>query len=309
MHILKRAFRRAALITTAALFIAPAAAPAAAPVFGYGDNGTAMFADARWQALPLKDVRRTVDWDTPGDPVKVAALDEWMAAAQAAGARPLLAIDRTWTAGREKTKPKLAEYRALIAWLRERYPWWNTLTPWNEANFRLQPTYKNPRLAYDYWRAARKTCVGCTVTSPVILAGKGINTKWLKSFLKITRGKARPKLWAVHVYADHNRGTDRSLRAFERQLRGEIWVTEAAGWVKFVGKRWPYNEKRAAKAVRTIFKTAKKHKRVKRWYFYQWRGPVNPADRWDSGVLNADGTERVGYRELVAGLSAQGGTR
>ena len=102
-----------------------------------------------------------------------------------------------------------------------------------------------------------------------------------------------------------------NLKAIEKQLPGQLWVTEAAGWVKFLdGKKWPYSEARAAKAIQTIFTTAKKHQsRVKRWYFYQWRGGSNSAKnakaRWDSGVLNANGTERAGYRALRRGLTGK----
>lgn len=281
-------------------FSAPASAK---PVFGYGEQRVDMFSDARWLALPLREVRRTVDWDTSTDADKTVKLDEWMNAAKNSGSRPLLAIEHSWTPGKFKAKPSIKQYTALITWLKGRYPWWNELTPWNEANFRDQPTAKNPKLALDYWNAAKKACKGCKVTSPAILAGKGTSDKWINAFLKLS-GTKKIKLWAVHVYGDNNRYTDKSLKALEKKLKGDIWVTEAAGWVKFLDTgAWPYNEARAAKVITSIFKTAKKHtKRVKRWYFYQWRGDASKDARWDSGVLNADGTERKGYAALVAGL-------
>ncbi len=288
-----------ALAASALLLSAPAASAA---TFGYGDNRPDMFVDARWNALPLKDVRRTVDWDTQGSAEKTAQLDSWMAAAHSAGARPLLAIDRSWTEGKGSSKPSVAQYSGLIRWLKGRYPWWNTLTPWNEANYILQPTVRNPKLAFQYWQAAKQSCAGCTVTSPAILTGKGISNKFLPAFQKLAKGKV--KVWAVHVYGDQNRFTDASLKKLERTLKGQLWVTETAGWVKFGDSpKWGYDEQRAAKVISHTFTMAKRHTRATRWYFWQWRGAPKAADsRWDSGVLNADGTERPGFHALTKGL-------
>ncbi len=126
--------------------------------FGYGDARPDMFSDPLWQRLPLRHVRRLVDWDTPRRPEKLAKLDTWMEQAQATGAIPLLAIDKSWTEGQERKRPSVAQYERLIEFLRERYPWWKRLTPWNEANHSAQPTYRSPRLAWLYYLAARRAC-------------------------------------------------------------------------------------------------------------------------------------------------------
>ncbi len=293
---------RLALAAAASALLLSTPGTASAATFGYGDNRPDMFADARWQSLPLKDVRRTVDWDTSTDAAKTSQLDVWMGAARGAGARPLLAIDRSWSAGKGTSKPSVAQYSRLIRWLKTRYPWWNTLTPWNEANYILQPTVRNPKLAFKYWQAAKKACPGCTVTSPAILTGKGISNKFLPAFKKLAKGKV--KIWAVHVYGDQNRFTDASLKRLERSLKGQLWVTETAGWVKFGDSpKWGYDEARAAKVISHTFKMAARHKRATRWYFWQWLGAPRSADsRWDSGVLNADGSARPGFHALVAGL-------
>src|SRR5690606_11235686 len=142
--------------------------------------------DERWQELPLKNVRRLVDWDTKGSTTKIAALDAWMEAAEAAGAKPLLSIDRSYTKNRG-AKPTVRQYRSLIGWLEDRYPFWNELTPWNEANHSLQPTWKNPKLAAKYYRAAKSVCGRCKVTSPVILANQRGTKEWVKTFKRETR--------------------------------------------------------------------------------------------------------------------------
>ncbi|MBO9533168.1 MAG: hypothetical protein J7513_09370 [Solirubrobacteraceae bacterium] len=294
-------------LAIAAMFLSlVAAAPASAAKFGIGDQNTPLFTDSRWSALPLKDVRRVVEWDTQTDPVKLAGLDAWMGLAKSTGAIPLLAIDRSITVGKEKKKPTIKQYTALIKFLKGRYPFWNRLSPWNEANFRLQPTYKNPKLALDYYKAAKKACKGCKVTSPVIMpAGNGVSSKWLTQFLKL--GGKNIKLWAFHNYGDLNRKTDKTLTAFEKQVKGDIWITEAAGWVLFNTGKFPYDEQRAAGVIDYTFKIAKKHKRVKYLYFWQWLGtPGSEVKsnnvRWDSGFFDADGTERAGYAALKKGL-------
>lgn len=296
----------AAAATLVTLSTLGACAPAAsAATFGYGDNNTAMFSDARWSALPLKDVRRTVDWDTPSFPQKVAALDNWMNAARGAGARPLIAIDRSWTPGRTTRAPSVAAYTKTVRWLKTRYPWWSTLTPWNEANHVLQPTVRKPKLAYQYWRAAKIACAGCTVTSPALLAaGGGVSAKFIPEFNKLAKGKV--KLWAIHVYGDQNRLSDKGIKGLEQQLKGRLWVTETAAWVKFGDSpKWSYDENRATRVINFIFKSAQKHRRVERWYMWQWHGTPNAhSARWDSGLFNADGSERKHYAAFVRGLRA-----
>lgn len=288
-------------LTTALLALCVASPAQAAITWGLGDNDPRFFSDARWQALPLKQVRRMVEWDTPSDPIKTADLDQWMTAAQGAGATPLLAIDRSWTPGRERSKPSTATYRSLITWLRTRYPWWKRLTPWNEANSRLQPTYKSPKLAWQYYSTAKKACKGCTVTSPVVLFGKGASEKWLAPFLKA--GGKNIRLWAFHNYGDLNRKTNTSLKRFEKQTKGTIWVTEAAGWVKFLSDdKWPYNEERAASVIDYTFKAFKGHPRIKLVQWWQWYGTPGTDVRWDTGFLSPDGAERPGYRALLRGL-------
>lgn len=302
-----RTFAAAVALALAVLVTGGSALASAAtrPAFGYGEGRPDMFSDPRWLALPLRDVRRLVDWDVQQHPEKIAALDTWMAAAEATNSRVLLAIDHSWTPGRLTAKPTLPQYRALIRWLRARYPGWNRLTPWNEANFRGQPTYRSPKLAWDYYVAARATCTGCVVTSPVILAGKAVSRSWLTRFKRYERGRIR--LWAVHNYGDANRGNNDGLRWLERSVKGRIWITEAAGWVQFLGGNYLYDEHRAATAITRVIRWARADPRVDLVFFYQWRGTDDRTARWDSGVLNQDGSPRLGYDALVEGLT--GGAR
>ena len=83
---------------------------------------------------------------------------------------------------------------------------------------------------------------------------------------------------------------------------GQVWVTEAAGWVAFGadgGTTRPAPPARSPTRSRSRASTARK---ITRWYFYQWRG-VPKGTRWDSGVLGVDGRPRPGYAALKAGLA------
>jgi len=291
------------LICLLSLALAPAAAHAAKPVIGYGDQRAEMFSDPLFTQLGIRDSRIAVEWDTFRSPAKTARLDAWMAAARAAGVRPLVAIEHSWTPGRERLAPTSAQYTTLIRTLRTRYPDVRAFSPWNEANHSSQPTARRPDLAARYWRLMRAACSGCTVTSPVYLdlATKS-SRRWLASFKKATGGRVR--LWAIHGYGDLNRGTDRNLAALLKQLPGQVWVTEAAGWVAF-GSGWKYNEARAARSISYTFKLVRKYRaKITRWYFYQWRG-VPKGARWDSGVVGVNGAPRPGYRALKTGLAAR----
>ncbi len=276
--------------------------------FGYGDARPDMFTDPLWQRLPLRHVRRLVDWDTPRRPEKLAKLDDWMAQAQATGAIPLLAIDKSWTEGQEKKRPSVAQYERLIEFLKDRYPWWKRLTPWNEANHSAQPTYRSPRLAWLYYLAARRACTGCTLTAPGLVVGRTlspVSNTWLARFQAYARG--RVNLWAVHNYGDMNRGDRSGLERVERAVRGQIWITEAGGWVQFLRNgKYPYDLQRSVRGIRNTFRLMATDPRIDYIYFYQWRGAPTRDVRWDTGVLNFDGTPRPGYYALEEGLEEYG---
>jgi len=91
-----------------------------------------------------------------------------------------------------------------------------------------------------------------------------------------------------------------SIRAFLRRVRNaDIWITETGGIVHH--NRWKYDEERAARAVRHVFKLTSALPRVRRVYIYNWRDDGNRW--WDSGLIARDGTERKAYYELLDGLS------
>jgi hypothetical protein len=67
-------------------------------------------------------------------------------------------------------------------------------------------------------------------------------------------------------------------------------VTEANGFKRFVG--YSNNVNRQARAEQYLFQVAAAaYPRISRWYLYQWFAS-GPQDRWDSGLVNANGSAR-----------------
>jgi putative glycosyl hydrolase len=294
---LMRATLACALAAVAAL--AGAARADARFVLGIGDQSAAMLADPRFDALALKDTRVVVPYNVATDPAQLARWAPFLDTAHARGLRVLVAFSRREDVPRRL--PSVGEYGAAVGAFLARFPWVRDVTTWNEANHASQPTARRPDLAARYWRLMRSACPGCTVTSPVYLdLATRASTRWLAAFKRATGNRVR--LWAIHGYGDLNRGTDRHLAALLKALPGQVWVTEAAGWVAF-GTGWKYNEARAARSIRYTFTLVRKYRaKITRWYFYQWRGEPK-GSRWDSGVIGHDGRPRPGYAALKAGIA------
>jgi hypothetical protein len=280
------------------------ALPAAAQAFSIGmsDQKTGMWQDPRFEQLGIKQVRLLVAYDKVlrGD---FSRYDPWMANAWVRGADVLLTIDRNL--GHPKRLPSVAKYRRVVRLLRKRYPWVTTMGAWNEANHKLQPTYRNPRRAAAYYNVLRKECRGCRVVAADVLDSKNM-LRWVRKFKRHAR---QPRIWGLHSYGDTNhfkpfRRT--ATRRLLRKVRGELWLTETGGIVRFSnrfrgGKR---AEARAARAVRRTFAVAKSSPRIKRVYLYHW-----DADRrfqtWDSAFVAANGRARPALNELRREVNRQ----
>lgn len=278
--------------TARASAVAPSASPSAvihAIVWGIDDQNIALFADPRWHALPLRNVRYFVPWDLVHEPVYLHRADRWLTIAGKSGTVPLVAITQSDIRGHTRFLPSLAQYRRAVGWLMHRWSWIKEWTPWNEANLLDQATLHNPARAAGYWRVMRSLCHSCTVTSPSLVGYKLASAKWMHAFLRAARGLHGP--WAIHVYNDINEFHTYAISLLERELpAGPIWVTEVGGWDRFVG--YPPNLQRQARAERYLFQVAgQTYPRISRWYLYQWFAS-GPKDRWDSGLVNPNGSAR-----------------
>jgi hypothetical protein len=261
------------------------ALPSGAHAFSIGmsDQKLGMWQDPRFAELGIQQVRLLVAYDRV---LKhdFSRYDQWMEAAHARGADVLLTIDRS--AGSFTRLPSLSQYRRVVRILRERYPWVETYAAWNEANHVKQPTYRKPRRAAQYYNILREECAGCTLIAADVLDSKNIFS-WLATFKRYAK---HPRIWGLHSYQDANhfrplRAT--VTRALLNHVKGEIWLTETGGIVRFGAnyKGGKAFEQRAARAMKYTFQIASMSPRIKRVYLYHWDTDKKFVT-WDSAFVD-----------------------
>jgi hypothetical protein len=265
------------------------------------DQKPETFADPAFRRLGVARSRLNTPWNSIfTEPARLAA---WLDAARAAGVEPLVAFEH----GRGEpcpaqpcTLPSTTDYTRAVRAFHARYPWVRLLQPWNEANSATQPTGTKPERAAAYYEAVTAVCPGCIVTAADVL-DSGNLTRWLARFRAAVHGRT-PKLWGLHNYSDtnrfHNEGTRRMLAA----VPGQVWLTEAGGIVSFKtadGRvALPYDEQRAARAIRYLFKLAASSRRITRVYIYQWKIDF-PGNRFDAGLVGPDSAPRPALRVVL----------
>jgi hypothetical protein len=289
------------LLFVAGLALATAVA-AAAPRIGIGDQNAQMFSDPAFRALGIEYSRLALAWDWYKDDYTRARTDEWMAAARAARVRPLIAFNRNWSAGGERRLPSVAAYRASFRLFRARYPRVQDFSAWNEANHPTQPTFRKPWAAARFYRVLRAECRTCAIVAADVLDSSNM-VGWLKRFKRRAPGA---RLWGLHNYKDANDRHSRGTKALLRTVPGRVWLTETGGIRRLKpspgsrGKGRRHTRAQQAGAVKHVYRIARRHRRVVRIYFYEWR--AQPDNRWDSAFVDADGTLRPAYRALKRGL-------
>jgi hypothetical protein len=264
--------------------LAFAAAPADASVkVGIADNKPDMFEDARFAALGVKHVRKSIAWDVLRDEERRARLDAWMAGARARGARVLLSFDRSHA--RPSYNPTPKELADALRALRTRYPGQvREIATWNEPNIN-----KQPRLVAQWWLALRKACPSCTV-----LAGELVDAKNAGSYARRVAkfAKREPTAWGLHNYVDVNRFSKTGTTAFLKQTRGQVWLTETGGVQSRQNPKFAFRgtgPQHAANATRFLFRElVGLSPRIKRVYVYHWNSVEGPLT-WDSGLVGPDG--------------------
>jgi hypothetical protein len=279
------------------------AAPAAAkaPVVGLGDQHPQTFSDPAFTALGVKYSRYVLAWDWYRSKRVVGVTDWWMAAAHAAGVRPLITFSRNWRPSGQYKLPPLKLYRKSFRTFRKRYPDIREFAAWNEANHTAQPTANKPKAAARYFNAMRRDCRTCTIVAADVLDSPDVGA-WIKTF---KRYAPKARIWGLHNYKDANDRTN-TTRRFLKLVRGKVWLTETGGILRLKPHPGSHGDGRTqtkaqqARAVTRVFKIARSSRRISRVYFYEWR--KQPKNRWDSAFLNADGTLRPAYHALQRGL-------
>jgi hypothetical protein len=256
---------------------------------GMSDQKTGMWQDPRFDRLGIKHVRLLMSYDSvlKGD---FRRYDHWMTTAGARGADVLLTINHH---SRHATRlPTLGQYRRTVRILRKRYPWVKSWSAWNEANHKSQPTFSRPRRAAQYYNVMRAECKGCKIVAADVLDQSNM-LGWIAQFKRYAK---QPRIWGLHNYQDSNHFRPLNATATRQLLRvvkGDVWLTEAGGIVRF-SSRYPggkRGEARAARAVKRTFAVARSSSRIKRVYLYHW--DADPKFKtWDSAFVAANGRAR-----------------
>lgn len=280
----------------------------AAVLVGIGEQNASMFSDPLFTQVGFKRARYFPSWNVALVPQEAAWLDQWLAGAQAARVEPLISFFAALGSAcpaKPCKLPTVRQFTKAFKAFRKRWPQVKVISPWNEANHRSQPTFKNPKRAAQFYNVVRANCRGCKIVAADVIDEKNMES-WLKAFRKTAK---KPKIWGLHNYRDTNKrkgqllgGTKRLLKA----VKGEVWLTETGGIVKFVlpdGRTlFPFSESRANTATKRMFALAKRYRsRIKRLYIYHWKQPAG-VNRFDAGLIRADGTARPAYRTVRSQL-------
>ena len=286
----------------------PAAAPASVTV-GLGDQSWDTFRDGHFTDLGIKHVRVVTPWNVALTRGNRLWLDEYLTAARAAGADPLVSFGAAHPSrcpARPCKLPSSAEFDRAFRAFRARWPWVRTIGVWNEANHRSQPTFRSPEQAARYFNIVRKRCRACRVVAADVIDDANM-VRWLGRFNAVAHGA---RLWGLHNYRDGNprRGQRYGgTKLLLKTVRGQVWLTETGGIVRFVlpdGRTlFPYSEKRANVAIGRVLRLAKEYRsRIGRLYVYHWRADQFD-NRFDAGLLGKDGTPRASYYTLKRWLT------
>lgn len=296
----------AAVLAGCGLAAAPERSNAAVLV-GIGDQGVSMFTNPLFTDLGIKRSRYFPSWDVALKPEEAGWLDQWYGAATAAGVEPLISFNVALGSACPKRPcklPTVRQYTKAFDAFRERWPGIKVISPWNEANHRSQPTFKNPKRAAQFYNVVRKKCRGCKIVAADVIDERNME-RWLKVFKRTAK---KPRIWGLHNYRDTNPrkgqrlgGTKRLLRA----VRGQVWLTETGGIVKFVLPNghtlFRKSERRAARATRRMFSLARRYRsRIKRLYIYHWEQAAG--NRFDAGLIRSSGVARPAYRVVRSQL-------
>jgi hypothetical protein len=298
-----RRHRLRALLAVALALAATGSARAATPplVVGIADQKPAMFTDPLFTGIGMRDARIAIAWDALHVGWQRRELDAWMAAAHAAGVRPLVTFDHARSASEKRRKflPRPERLAQELRHLRRRYPFVRQFASWNEANYCGEKTCHRPELVAAYYRALKKACPSCRILAAELLDLPGM-TAWVKAFIR--KARLQPKYWGLHNYLDANYLRTSGTRQLLRATKGEIWFTETGGIVKRRNHskvRFTESPKHAATATRWVFDRLVKlnPRRITHVYLFHWN-PSTRHDSWDSGLVDVRGRPRPAYRVL-----------
>jgi hypothetical protein len=282
---------------------APAAESKTRVAIGMGDQSPRIFTAKKFKKLKVKKVRYFIRWDAKRIGWARAQADAYVKAARKARKDVFMHISTNNYEPREAKLPSVKKYKKFVGWIVRRYKRMGVKTwgVWNEANHYTQPTYRNPKRAGQYFKQMRRMCRGCKIVALDILDQRG-SASYIRRFYRKLSPSLRRKanLVGIHNYADTNRfrmtGTKEIIRAVKRHnRRANFWLTETGGIVN-LGRSFPCSTTRAAKAIKYMFRVAKRYRRdIDRLYAYNFYGTQPSCNDFDAGLLTWNGKKRKGY--------------
>lgn len=302
-----------AVAIVASSAILPATSSAKVAV-GIGEQNP-VFQTPQYKALKTKRVRYFAPWNVALKKSYNARFKAWYSSIRKAHQEPLVSFsadprDRCPNKRHHRRTchlPSVRSYRKAWNRFHKKYKKIKVISPWNEANHRSQPTFKNPKRAAQYYNTIRARCKHCKIVAADVIDETNM-VRWIKSFKKYAK---KPRIWGLHNYRDtnprkkHGKTTAGGTRRLLKVTRGQVWMTETGGLVYFkVGHSvlFKRSESRANRAIKRMFRLAKRYrKRIRRLYIYQFLQP-GPKNRFDAGLVRTNFTVRPGYKTVLRAL-------
>jgi hypothetical protein len=290
-----------AVVAIAVLAVVPAASFGLQT--GIGDNNPKMFDSSYYQALHTTISRYVAPYDVVDRPSDLAAINAWITAAEAHRVEPLVAFYHSRS--RPNQLPSVAKYSLEIKRFIALHPQVTHYSAWNEANRGAAPapgesSVRGPSAsqAAGYYLALKRACPRCTIVGLDVLDSTAVAStiRYIHAFQRDVHGNL-PSIWGLHNYSDTNRFRNKGTKAVLAAVRGQLWLTETGGVVKF-GSEFPNRHgsglKRAKRALTYAFKLAQSNRRITRLYIFNWFGAASTA-RFDAGLMDSHGNRRPSY--------------
>jgi hypothetical protein len=140
-----------------------------------------------------------------------------------------------------------------------------------------------------------------------VLDQPGVESYIRRFYRALGSNRLKAGLVGIHNYGDTNRfrvsGTrDILAEVRKHNRRAKFWFTETGGIVN-LGSSFKCSPKRAAKALKYMFRLAKRYRRdVTRLYAYNFYGTKPSCNNFDSGLVTWNGKRRPGYKVFKKGL-------